>query len=120
MPVHVPVVRREYRLERIGAVRLIGLEKTGLFERQQRGSGEAHHHVGPGIVLLGEEARGDDTGGVAHPLHLGFGDGGLDRLLEGSELFIFQRGIDRDLLGVRGLRHPTIGGGEREAERGPP
>ena len=82
-------------LQAVRACGLVGFEQAGLFEHQQAGGGEAHHHVGPGIVLFGKEAGGDDSSGVANPDHVGLGYGLFDGGLEGAELVGFQGGVDR-------------------------
>ena len=97
MPVQVYGVARiaEGRLQRVGAVGLVGLEQAHLLEQQQAVAAMAEHHVGAAVVLLGEEAGGDDAGGVAHPLDLDIRHRLLDRRLERRELVVLERRVDR-------------------------
>ena len=108
------VARAERRLERIGALGLVGLEQAGLLEQQQAGGGKPENDVGFGVVLLRQEAGGDDAGGVAHPLDLDVGHRLLDLGLEGRQLIVLERGVDRQL-GL--LRHRRSG--DRTDEQGP-
>ena len=50
----------------------VGLQHALLLEQHDAGGRQAPDHVGPRVVLLGEQARGDDAGRIAHP-------GDLDR-----------------------------------------
>ena len=94
----------EYGLQRRSALRLVGFQQARLLEGDQAGDGKPEHDIGARIVLLGEEARRDDAGGVAHPHDLHVRNGRLDRLLERTELVVLDRRIDGNLGALRGGR----------------
>ena len=120
-------VRRQLssRARQIGVVMDAGehVEERPLGRRRepdQAGDGEAEHDVGARVVLLGEEARRDDAGGVAHPNDLDVGYRSFDRLLERTELVVLDGRVERDLGPLRGRRcrrHDARQGRPRRTER---
>ena len=60
----------ELRVQLFDALRLVGVEHALRLHEQQTCRRQPPDDVGLGVVLLGEELRGDDAGGVPDPLDL--------------------------------------------------
>ena len=92
----------------------VRLEQAALVERQHRGDGKTPDRVGALHALLGQDAGGDDAGGIAVPDDLDVGVLGLERLLEVVDVLDLQGRIDLqpDAVLRRGGR-----GAEREQGR---
>ena len=84
-------------LRQIG--RCVRRQHAFLVQDGQARCGQAPHHVGTRVVLLGQQLGGDDAGGVAHPLDFDVRIGLLEGVLVRLHLVSFQRRVH----GQRGL-----------------
>jgi len=60
-------------LDRVQPVRAVAFEHARVITRHEAGERQAPHHVGLGIVLLGQELGADHARGVPHHIQLNFG-----------------------------------------------